>query len=183
MSSGTATARVRAAESEGTLNLKETVRSLENALPDPSQGLPENVFLFVSGVTPLVNVDLLIRDDAGRTLLTWRDDGYYGPGWHVPGGVVRFRESMYERIRAVASSELGAEVSCRTRPIAINEVMHPSRRARGHFISLLFECRLTTPPDDKIKYLQGEPEPGEWAWHSGCPENLIPVHEMYREFF
>lgn len=43
----------------------------------------------------MVNVDLLIKNvSSNETLLTWREDEYYGPGWHVPGGIVRFKETI-----------------------------------------------------------------------------------------
>ena len=52
-------------------------------------------------LTPLVNVDLLIKD-SGRTLLTWRDDEFYGPGWHIPGGILGFKERALDRLAKVA---------------------------------------------------------------------------------
>ena len=41
--------------------------SSDQLTPDPTAGLPEDLFLFISRITPLVNVDLLIQDDAHRT--------------------------------------------------------------------------------------------------------------------
>lgn len=162
--------------------MEELIAGMESHLDDPRQGLPEEVFLLVSRITPLVNVDLLIKDDGGRSLLTWRDDGYHPAGWHVPGGIIRYRETMESRIHAVAALELGAAVSFAPAPVALNQLFHPTRRNRGHFISLLFECRLTSPPDERLRYSGGAPEPGQWAWHGGAPENLIIVHEIYRCF-
>jgi len=178
-------ARLRAGCGKRSLRLKidTAIESLRDSVQNPSEGLPEKLFLFVSGITPLVNVDLLIKDGDGRTLLTWRDDGLYAPGWHIPGGIIRFKESMYDRIGAVASGELGAEVEFDPAPLAVNEVIHPARTVRGHFVSLLFACRLTGPLDGGIKHTGGVPRPGQWAWHAGCPDNLISVHEMYRKFF
>ena len=43
------------------MECSDLVARLENSIPDPHQGLPEEVFLFLSRITPLVNVDLLIR--------------------------------------------------------------------------------------------------------------------------
>ncbi|MDR2604028.1 MAG: hypothetical protein LBC55_01570, partial [Desulfovibrio sp.] len=63
--------------------------------------------MFTSSITPMLNVDLLVRDDAGRILLSWRDDALCGTGWHVPGGVVRFQETLAERVRKTALQELG----------------------------------------------------------------------------
>ncbi|MBN1104992.1 MAG: NUDIX hydrolase, partial [Deltaproteobacteria bacterium] len=118
-----------------------------------------------------------------QTLLTWRDDGYYPPSWHIPGGVIRYQETFSDRIRAVAAGELGAKVIFSQNPLAMNEVILPSNTVRGHFISLLYECTLTTPPAKDLAHHHGEPKRGQWAWHDKCPANLIPVHEMYRKYF
>ena len=88
-----------------------SIDALENLVVDSRQGLPEDLFLFVTRLTPMINVDLLIRDGEGRTLLTWRDDGYdYSPGWHIPGGIIRYKECRGERVQAVAQKELGTSV-------------------------------------------------------------------------
>lgn len=164
------------------LDIKTAIENLESFIEDPSKGLPEDAFLFVSRITPLINVDLLIKNEQNHTLLTWRDDGYGPPGWHVPGGIIRYKELMEDRIKAVGIIELGASIIFAKDVLAINEIIHPSRRIRGHFISLLFKCTLTSPPSEKIRYTKGNPDPGEWSWHSECPSDLIPVHEMYRKF-
>jgi colanic acid biosynthesis protein WcaH len=155
---------------------------IESTIQDPTKGLPEDIFLFISRITPLVNVDLLIRNELNQTLLTWRNDGYYPAGWHVPGGIIRYKETMQERIHAVAATELGATVDYSQSPLAINEIIHPNRKNRGHFISFLYQCRLTGKLDDSIRYAVGNPRPGEWAWHDKCPDNFISVHEIYRTF-
>jgi len=165
------------------LETKEIIDLLESLIDNPSQGLLEDVFLFVSRITPLVNVDLLIKNEHNQTLLTWRDDDYWSPGWHVPGGIVRYKETISDRINAVAAGELGATVEFKKDPLAINEVIHPpSRRIRGHFVSLLYQSTLISPLDENLRYKKGAPKPGEWAWHSKCPSNIIPVHEMYQRF-
>jgi ADP-ribose pyrophosphatase YjhB (NUDIX family) len=86
------------------------INTLEESISDPRRGLPEELFLFASRITPLVNVDLLVKDKLGKTLLTWRDDGYYPPSWHIPGGIIRYKETFAERIKEVARTELGAAV-------------------------------------------------------------------------
>lgn len=164
------------------MKVEKKLKLWESLIERPSEGLPRDVFIFVSSVTPLINVDLLIKDEQNRTLLTWRDDGFYPPGWHIPGGIVRYKESIFNRIKAVAVGELGVNIKFKKNPLAINEVMHPWRKARGHFISLLYECTLTSPLGTSLKFKKGVPKPGEWLWHRQCPGNLIPVHEMYRKF-
>ncbi|MBI5579768.1 MAG: NUDIX domain-containing protein [Deltaproteobacteria bacterium] len=153
---------------------------MESIVQNPSKGLPEEVFLFVTRITPMINVDLLIKNEKNQTLLTWRDDDYYSPGWHVPGGIIRYKETIDDRIRAVAKNELGAEVRFNHVPIAINEVIHETRKNRGHFISLLYRCSLVKPPDENLRCNSATPIRNEWQWHDTCPENMISVHEMYR---
>jgi ADP-ribose pyrophosphatase YjhB (NUDIX family) len=156
------------------------VAGLDAALGSARDGLPQEVFYLVSRLTPLVNVDLLIRNDSGATLLTWRQDEFYGAGWHIPGGIVRFKETFAERIAAVAWNELGCAVEHDAAPAELREIMAPHRDVRGHFISLLFNCRLSSQPSELLKYSGGMPLNGQWQWHDRCPPDLIAVHEIYR---
>src|SRR5436190_14846458 len=101
--------------------IQRAIETIETSLGEPRDGLPEDVFHFVSRLTPLVNVDLLIKDEGSRTLLTWRDDEFYGPGWHVPGGIIRFKEPAVDRVRACAREELGAVVEPEPSPVFVME--------------------------------------------------------------
>lgn len=150
---------------------------------EPAGWLPEGYFLFLSRFMPVVNVDLLIQDERGRTLLTWRQDEFYGAGWHVPGGIVCYKETAEDRIRATARRELGADVAFDAEPMAVEQSIDPHRRERGHFISLVYRCRLMGPPDPGLKYVAGEPRRDQWAWHKACPPDLIAAQASYRRFF
>jgi colanic acid biosynthesis protein WcaH len=131
---------------------------------------------------PLVNVDLLVQDESRRTLLTWRDDEFYGPGWHVPGGIIRFQESLAQRIRKTARSELGTDVEFSPGPVAIREFIDFQRQTRGHFISLLYRCTLLGPPAAELQFVSGVPIQGQWSWHAVCPPDMIEIHRPYAEF-
>ena len=89
---------------------------------------------------------------------------------------------MGQRIHAVAASELGSTVVYDHTPLAINEIIQPEFKNRGHFISFLFQCRLTGPLEKGSRYTGGIAIPGQWAWHDTCPDNLITVQEMYRPY-
>jgi ADP-ribose pyrophosphatase YjhB (NUDIX family) len=164
------------------LAVKKDIEILESHILNPTKGLPEEVFLFVSRITPMINVDLLIKNVKNQTLLTWRDDGYYLPGWHVPGGIIRYKEKIFDRVRAVGQNELGAEVTFDPVPITINEVIHETRKHRGHFISLLYRCSFVEQPDERLRCKSALPNQNEWLWHDACPDNIISVHEIYRKF-
>jgi len=165
------------------MSLDAVIDPLESAIGDPRQGLPEDVFLFLSRVTPLVNVDLLIQDDAGRTLLTWRDDEFFGQGWHIPGAVIRYKQTAAECIADCARRELGVAVSFDAAPVLVLETIG-TQRTRGHFISLLYRCRLETAPDEQLRAAGAHPPaPGAWRWHQDPPPDLLKVHAPYARFF
>ena len=163
-------------------SIDEAIRTIENTLEDPSRGLPEELFLWISEITPLVNVDLLIVDQKQGTLLTWRPKGNYDAGWHLPGGILRVRETFGERLEKVALEELGVDAEFSPKPIAINQLIHPTAKTRVHFISLLYEAILNSEPDEYRRYTQGEPMPGQWMWHRTMPKQLYQSQEIYREF-
>lgn len=163
------------------MDLDVAIAALGSEIPSPEKGLPEAVFRFASSIVPMINVDLLIRNDEGHSLLTWRSDGTFPPAWHVPGGIIRYKETFHDRIRAVAETELGASVTHGDRPVAITEIiMEPSWRVRGHFISLLYECKLTTVPTVLRAKSGAQPLPGQWDWHDRCPDNLHGGQQFYR---
>jgi colanic acid biosynthesis protein WcaH len=168
--------------SESTL-LDTAFEQIRSAVGDARGGLPEDVFLFVSRLTPLVNVDLLIQDARGRTLLTWRDDELFGSGWHVPGSVIRYKEFATDRVRTCARAELGATVTCDPAPVLLVEAIAAGQEYRGHAISLVYRCRLESPPDPARRARTIRPRNGEWKWHASCPSDLLPVQREYARFF
>ena len=92
-------------------SLRHEFEAVEAAVGDPSRGIPDELLRFISRLVPQVNVDLLVRDQHGRTLLTWRDDELFGPGWHLPGSLIRYKESAAARVHACAMDELGTDVA------------------------------------------------------------------------
>jgi colanic acid biosynthesis protein WcaH len=157
------------------------IAELEAAVGDARDGLPEEVFRFVSRVTPLVNVDLLIQDEKRGTLLTWRQDEFFGTGWHVPGGIIRYKETAEQRVRACALEELGAAVAFDETPLAIAEGIG-EQTTRGHHIALLFRCRLQAEPD-AARAASSRPRTGDWRWHKRCPDDLLAAQRPYAKYF
>lgn len=49
-------------------------------LGNPREGLPNEIFQFISQMPPRVNVGLLITHEPGHCLLTWCENGFSGPG-------------------------------------------------------------------------------------------------------
>lgn len=153
---------------------------MNKAVKDPSLGLPQELFLFVSRITPMVNVDLLIKDESRRTLLSWRNDQFAGSGWHLPGGIVRFKENLETRLSKVAETEIRAEVKFEPDPVTINQIFC-DHDTRGHFISILYKGFLSSRFVLENNGLSTNDE-GYLKWHQSCPENLVKVHEVYRKY-
>lgn len=165
----------------GKKSMAEAIAILERQVADPKRGLPDDVFYYVSRITPLVNVDLLVQDGRGRTLLSWRDDPYAGKGWHVPGGIIRFKETFAERVDKVAAHEIGAAVECDPAPLAVNEILNPLRDVRGHFISILYRCRLTEGFEPQNQG-RSRRDAGFLEWHESCPDDLLSFQKIYSRF-
>lgn len=164
------------------LDLHANAEAILAAVPDPAAGLPDDVFRLISRLTPLVNVDLLIQDDRRGTLLTWREDEFFGTGWHLPGGIIRYKETAASRVRACARAELDAEVAFEQTPMAIGECIG-EHATRGHHIALLFGCRLIRGPDPSRKADGPRPRPGQWRWHPRCPADLLETQRSYAKYF
>lgn len=153
--------------------LSDAIRYIERCIPSPGKGLPEEVFLFASRLTPLVNVNLLIRNEESHVLLTWRDDETFGSGWHVPGGCVRLGERFADRINVVAVIELGVSVSFKPIPVGLFEAIDPERANRRHHVSILFDCTLTSLLNIDLRCNTDPPSAGYWVWHSRRPEKML----------
>ena len=161
--------------------------------PHPDR-LPLELFLLVSRLVPLFTVDLWIERHDRAVLLTWREDEFFGRGWHVPGSALRLGDSTQYRLQECAREELGAEIKADTLPFDLMEEIQPrlrdgddpKARDRAHNVSAAYRCRLLTPPDPARAYHPYAglpPEPGQWAWHPRCPDELLPVHRCYEKHF
>lgn len=148
--------------------------------------LGDDVFKLVSAITPIVNVDLLIKNKYNQTLLTWREDEFFGPGWHIPGGVVRFKELIASRILKVAQNELKVtKIKEISQLIALNEYLGAGR-VRGHGISLLYNCKLYELDANKFRTYSSEEKKitidKKGMWHDSCPLDLIKEQKCYQKF-
>lgn len=151
-------------------------------------GLGTELFHFVSSLTPIVNVDLLIYNSKGQVLLAMRDDPYCGKGWHVPGGCVRFKETFDTRIREVAKKELNLiDFTYEKEPIKIFEIMWEKGQRnlenddeRAHFITLVYKCYA---PDSFTIDNQGkcETEGGYLRWFDKLPDDLLKIQNCYKD--
>ncbi len=160
------------------IDMNQLRRELPEALEGAERGLPNDTFSFVASVTPMVNVDLLILDSESRVLLAWRKDEM-NDGWHIPGGIIRFKETFADRIHRTAQKELGTDVTFDNVPLKISEIIMPFQR-RGHFISFLYRCYL---PEGYELPNEGKSmrDDGYLAWHDDLPP-LVDGQKTYEVF-
>jgi len=165
------------------MSLSDKIKEIEKDIFDPHIGLPEEVFEFISRITPMVNVDLLIKDKNNRTLLSWRNDKYCGTGWSIAGGIVRYKENFNDRIMSTLKEEIGlnSEFKINPNPIAINQIIVNNNTTRGHFISFLYHC-VAEKIFEPNNFWKEEFDVGYLQWFDKCPDNLIEVHNIYRRY-
>jgi len=109
--------------------------------------------------TPLVSVDVLLFDPAGRVLLGWRRNRPAQHSWFVPGGRIRRGESLADAFRRICQREVGLALSLADASLhGAYEHMYDdnSLGAEGvgsHYVVVAYAYRLQEPvqvqPDDQ----------------------------------
>lgn len=72
--------------------------------------LPPDEFAQVVRLTPLVSIDLVVRNAAGEMLLGWRRNRPARDTWFVPGGRIGKDERIADAFARLAREELGADL-------------------------------------------------------------------------
>lgn len=71
-----------------------------------TQRLSDQDFLAVIDATPLISIDLVVRNHEGRILLGYRDNKPAQHYWFVPGGRVRKNERLAQAFARLTQVEL-----------------------------------------------------------------------------
>ena len=151
----------------------------------PSEGLNRHLFYITSMLTPLVCLEIFVHDQESRgVVLIYRDDEFYGPGWHLPGGILRSREEIETRVFKTVMREIGVSkeqigfVKC----ISLAESFDTCKPIRSHFIAigLLVEIDIR---EQVGSYVAGKDYVnGEAAVHREVPKDMIVEHIKYSEY-
>ena len=94
-----------------------------------------------------VDVNPVIVTSEGKILFAKRSLGIVGGGkWHLPGGRVRFKETIFDALRRVAFAKANIKVelffpSLKASLVGIYD--DPRRDPREHVMSLAFLCRIS----------------------------------------
>lgn len=166
--------------------ISRAIQVLRQAKIDGRNGLPENLFLMISGLVPLPNVDLLITNKENQLLLSRRNDTFFQPSWHIPGGCMRYGESFERRIQQTALRELGTEIEFDPEPVTVRNVLrgenlaleHPNER--GHNVAILFRGRL--PYGFEIDNgNKSEQDDGYLKWFDHLPRDFMKIQNVYSD--
>ena len=164
---------------QGTLG--KSIENIKSYVEDPTNGLPEELFSYATTITPMINVDLLVKNEKGHVLMSWRDD-MCRTGWHIPGGIIRYKETFHDRIIKVGKNELHTDIIHDDGPCRINQIIL-DQDVRGHFISLLFKCYVPFDYDPDCTGLK-ENEAGYLKWIDSKPENFVTGQkDIYKDLW
>ena len=126
--------------------------------------LDRSVFLEVVRHTPLISIDLVIRDDAGRVLIGLRNNEPARDTWFVPGGRILKDETLDAAFLRISSAELGRETG----------------RDEARFLGVyehLYDANFAGEPDVTTHYVVLAHE----LRHGGGTGSLPPLqHRGYR---
>ncbi|AXR07841.1 GDP-mannose mannosyl hydrolase [Salinimonas sediminis] len=146
--------------------------------------LTHDAFKTVVENTPLVSIDLIVRNNLGEVLLGRRVNSPAKGAWFVPGGRIRKNESIVEAMARLCTDELGVN-----RPITNARFLGPfehfyedsvfGRKTSTHYIVLGYEI-----VDDICMDKLPEVQHLDYTWMS--EERMLvsnDVHKYTRAYF
>ena len=72
--------------------------------------LSESTFQTIIGATPLVSIDLIVKNTQGEVLLGYRTNRPAQGYWFVPGGRVQKNERLDKAFLRLTKAELGVSI-------------------------------------------------------------------------
>lgn len=129
--------------------------------------LEQKTFLTVIDATPLVSIDLVVRNGRGEVLLGKRVNRPAQGFWFVPGGRIRKNERVADAFRRIAQGELGVTIDkAQAKLLGVfdhlyEDNFHATPNISTHYVVLGFAVELgneiSITPDDQHSELQWWP--------------------------
>jgi colanic acid biosynthesis protein WcaH len=117
--------------------------------------LTDQEFIDVVRVTPLVAIDLIVRNEAGEILLGKRRNRPAQHWWFVPGGRIQKNERLQDAYRRIGKAELG--------------ITMPNAKLHGIF-NHLYDDNYFGVPDIGTHYVT-------LAYRCELGKGITPVHD------
>ena len=143
----------------------------------------DDQFLRIVEATPLVSIDLILRNERGEALLGKRLNRPAQGFWFVPGGRIRKNERVARALARISQRELGVEITDANLMGVFDHLYEDNfLNAPGvntHYVVLGFAAQfpLSTPltPDDQHSELR-------W-WRASDLLAAADVHENTKAYF
>ncbi len=144
--------------------------------------LPLETFKTVVASTPLLSIDLVVKDNQGSVLLGKRKNKPAKGYWFVPGGRVLKDESLEKAFRRLLKAELGFEPEqANAKPLGVYQHFYEDNFSgedfTTHYVVLVYELILKKMPDQ----LPIE-QHSEYSWfsqHDLLSDELVHDHTKW----
>ncbi|TAN34176.1 NUDIX domain-containing protein [Patescibacteria group bacterium] len=134
--------------------------------------LSDKDYNFIYSRAPRVCVDLVVKNQRG-VLLTWRAIEPYKNQWHLPGGRLRWRETISRALQRIAREETGLAVE----PVKLLGFMEFLREVQAgkkrHTVSMVFLVR----PKNLLPAGRGQAP--RFDFFKKLPKKTIPIHAKF----
>jgi colanic acid biosynthesis protein WcaH len=137
--------------------------------------IQEDLYRKIVRSMPIVCVDLLIRDPAGRTLLLKRNNPPAQDQWWFPGGRVHINESFLEAARRKAFQECGLTLNKEPISLGIFELFFDEGDAKYHSVTNLFEIEL-----GEFVEIVLDSQSKEFKWVSFAESLSLDLHKFVK---
>ena len=144
--------------------------------------LSEEEFLKVVDATPLVSIDLIVRNQKGHILMGKRKNQPAKESWFVPGGRIRKGEVLNSALTRIGEDEFNVKLTRDdVRFIGVFDHLYDENFADAagistQYIVLAYECYLDLDPD-KLPLEQHS----VWEWF--CESQSGQVHKNSAAYF
>ena len=147
--------------------------------------LGEEEFLRIVEATPLVSIDLIVRNEAGEVLLGKRVNRPAQGFWFVPGGRIRKNERVRDAFERISEFELGIRLKMdAARLLGVYDHIYEDNffgkpGVNTHYVVLGFACELASgqsvTPDPQHEAL-------DW-WKVDVLRDSKEVHPNTKAYF
>ena len=134
--------------------------------------LSKDEFDSIYSRVPRLTVEVILRLPAGLVLVK-RDIEPCKGQWHLPGGTVRFGESLPDAVRRVAAYEIGVDVEVER---LVGYIEYPKMHADGYAgwpVGIAFATRLVGGT------LAGSDQGAEVACFRTLPDNMLAEQAIF----
>lgn len=146
--------------------------------------LPDETFKSVIQHTPLISIDLIVRNEQGEVLLGKRVNAPAKGYWFVPGGRVRKNETLDDAFVRLVKEELGIEsgiTRADAKFLGVFEHFYDDcvfgDDVSTHYIVLGYEVCLKTM---SISYDYNQHRDYSWVQHQEVfSDNIHPYNRLY----